>query len=430
MKGSQTRGARLLALGALLCAAQGGTAQEVRGRFASSSGLEARVWLDRGADPTLRRGENARLYYSASQDAYISIFQIDTDGGVRLLFPRSPDEPHLARGGYDYRLLFTRSPFWRVDEDPGLGYFFLVASPRPFDFSAFGYSHFDRGWNLSRVGRQVYRDPHVAMDDFVAALIPDWQAVPYALDFVSYQVDARFEYPRFLCYDCHGFRPYSAWNPYLYACTNFRLVVYTDPYYYPATRYRGNRVVFVRPPSPFEPQFSFKERASNETSRPLVLSSERRLYEPPARVGAPATTRSQPYSPFRESERRPATSRGVVEPRPGSSIPNVERRPSSPPPAAGDGRPAVAVPGGTGRPTTGTAQDRSRPVLQPRPSSPARTAEPPPSTSRPSPERESSARGAQPGTTRARPGTQAPPRPATTSGTPPPVPAPRRPPPG
>lgn len=413
MTDRHTHAAALLVVGALLSAAPIRATQESRGPSPSGSDLEARVWLDRGVDPLLRRGETARLYYRASHDAFVSIFQIDTNGGVRLLFPRSPDEPHLVQGGFDYRLLFTRSPFWRVDDDPGLGYFFLVASPEPFDFSALGYSHFDRGWNLSRVGQQVYRDPHVAMDDFIAALIPDWQSVPYALDFVSYQVDARYDYPRFLCYDCHGFRPFTAWNPYLYACTSFRLVVYNDPYYYPATRYRANRVVFVRPPAPSQPRFAFKERASNETARPLMLDSGRRLYSAPARVDARLTPRPTTAAP----NGAPTRARGEAPP-------NVPPRPG-----------AVGVPGGGDRPSSGAVQDRSRPVLQPRPSSPPPAASPPsrPSSEAGSPRTQPSTEQRQPSTPRGQPPVQNPPSTSgSTSGgtTPPPVPTPRRPPPG
>jgi hypothetical protein len=462
MTAGQTRGAALLFLCALLSSQRPAAAQEPRGP-SDSSALEARVWLDRGAEPLLRRGETARLYYSASHDAFVSVFQIDTNGGVRLLFPRSPDEPHLVQGGFDYRLLFTRSPFWRVDDDPGVGYFFLVASPEPFDFSAFRYSHFDRGWNLSSVGRQVYRDPHVAMDDFVAALIPDWQSVPYALDFVSYQVDARFDYPRFLCYDCHGFRPYSAWNPYLYDCTSFRLVVYRDPYYYPATRYRGDRVVFVRPPSPSQPRFTFKERASNESARPLMLDSSRRLYPPPARVEAPLRPRSGTVLAPGGAER--PTVPGGVQSRPGARIPGgVERRPSSAASGGDPRRPAVAAPGGretrpavadprAGRPSSGAGQERSRPVLQPRPSSPPPASPPPtappprtrpqtggtsgqtrPGTPPPRPSRENPPATTRPAPARGTPPAASPPptsRPAPARTTPPPVPPPpRRPPAG
>ena len=107
---------------------------------------------------------------------------------MRLLYPRSPSENHYARAGRDYRLLFPRSPYWHVDDRPGEGYFFIVTSPRRFDFSDFRYSYYQGGWDLSLVGNRVYRDPFVAIDDYVARLVSDWEYAAYGLDFVSYSV--------------------------------------------------------------------------------------------------------------------------------------------------------------------------------------------------------------------------------------------------
>ncbi|MBT8396606.1 MAG: DUF4384 domain-containing protein [Gemmatimonadetes bacterium] len=232
--------------------------------------LEARVWLDRGAEPVLQRGERARIYYRVSESAFVSIFHIDTNGTARMIFPSSPQENHHARGGRDYRVLFPGSTYWYVNDDPGVGYFFIVASPEPFDFRDLGYSHYAGGWDLSRVGRQVYGDPYLAMDDYVASLVPDWEYVAYGLDFTSYHVERHHEYPRFLCYDCHGFQPYYSWNPYAYSCSSFRVVIYSDPYYYPSTRYRGTRVVYVQPRRGV-PRFGFKERAIGDPGTPNVI---------------------------------------------------------------------------------------------------------------------------------------------------------------
>ena len=37
-------------------------------------------------------------------------------------------------GGRDYRLLFPDSDYWSVDESPGVGYYFVLASEKPFAF--------------------------------------------------------------------------------------------------------------------------------------------------------------------------------------------------------------------------------------------------------------------------------------------------------
>ena len=274
-------------LALLLASAGSVSAQD----YADADTLEARIWLDRGETPLLQRGDRVRIYYRTSAAAYTAIFHIDTDGSVQLLHPRAPDDEYYAQGGRDYRLLFPQSPYWFVDEYPGKGYFFLLASAEPFDFSDFDYARYDRGWDLTKVGRAVYQDPYTAIDEYVARLLPDWETAPYALDFISYDVGEPHEYPRFLCYDCHGYQSYASWNPYTYACSSFRVVIWDDPYFYPAYRYRGTRVVFAQPPRGLV-RFEFKERTAGEAWSPVVRTRQPPLgssvgYREPG-VAAPA----------------------------------------------------------------------------------------------------------------------------------------------
>ena len=248
---------------------------------------EARIWLDRGVDPVLQPGDRVRIFYRTDTDAYVAILQIDTDGTTRMLYPRSPSENNYARADRDYRLLFPRSAYWNVDDQPGVGYFFVVTSPVPFDLTDFRYSYYDGGWDLSAVGSTVYSDPYVAMDDYVARLVPDWEYVDYGLDYVSYSVGSAHEYPRFLCYQCHGFRPYSTWDPYRYSCLEFRVIVYDDPYYYPSRRYRADRVVMAGPRNPTLPRFGFKERAAGEPGTPITVARQGVGEGPPPVVSRP-----------------------------------------------------------------------------------------------------------------------------------------------
>jgi len=259
----------------------------------------ARIWFDRGHEPVVERGDRVRVYYRTDRDAYVAIFRIDTNGTTSLVYPAAPSDPHYVRGGRDYRLFLRGSSYWHVRDAPGLGYYFIVASPVAFDFSRFDYAHYGRSWDLTRVGRTVYSDPYVAIDDYVAALLPRWSEIPYGLDHTTYHVGRqRYDYPRFVCYDCHGFRSYASWNPYHHACTSFRIVIYDDPYYYPAHRYRGRKVVFARPPVFRSPRFAFKERVRGETARPLIAT---RATSPPvidrrAIPRSPVTRRSQSTS--------------------------------------------------------------------------------------------------------------------------------------
>lgn len=266
-------------------------AQESQGAVQDTT-MEARIWLDRGDDPVLHRGDGVRIYYRVNADAYVAIFHIDTDGSLTLLYPRSPGEDDFTRADRDYRLLFPSSSFWYVDEYPGKGYFFLVASSQPLDFDDYGYSSYDHAWNLSEVGQSVYTDPYVAMDDHVTHLIPDWQSIPYALDFTSYDVGSAYAYPRFMCYQCHGYRSFTSWDPYAYGCSAVRVVIWNDPYYSHGYGYRGTRVVLARSHYGI-PRYRFKKRMPGDSWLPIVRTpqpySRKAHYVGPGSAGSSRT---------------------------------------------------------------------------------------------------------------------------------------------
>ena len=364
--------------------------------------LEARVWLEGGGDePVVQRGDRVEARFRTTEDAFTAIFRIDTDGRIVLLFPREPADDGYVRGGRDHRLTFERSPFWRVTDDPGLGYLFMVSSPEPLDFSAFDFDPL-RGWDLSPVSAVVYEDPYVAIDEYVAALIPDWEVVPYALDFVTYHVGETRSYPRFLCYDCHGFRSYPSWNPYASTCSTYQVVVYDDPYFYPTYRYSGTRVVYPRPIHD-RPRYALAVRGGSDTWAPIVRV--RAAPPRPTEFKEPAAARRTPASlPVRrdaspasgDAERPPSarispmprsvaprsdrTTPAAVAPRgaPSDRVqerPVLRRRPSS---GTGGVAPAPgarpAVPRGGSRPDSGTARPTApatRPSGPDRPMSPA-----------------------------------------------------------
>jgi hypothetical protein len=218
------------------------------------------LWTNHG-DAVYSRGQNVRVYFRIDRDAFITILRVDTDGRVRVLFPRDPWEDNYARGGRDYEIegRAGRDAF-HIDDYPGVGYIFGVAAADPFTYGQFvSGDHWD--YRLIAEGR-VRGDPYVALTDLAARIVPpdyaDWD-----YDLLPYHVERRHDYPRFLCYDCHSYASYVYWNPYRYSCATFRIVIYDDPWYYPYRYYRGTRVVFVRPYRP-EPRFIFKNRSTTD----------------------------------------------------------------------------------------------------------------------------------------------------------------------
>ncbi|HKE91859.1 MAG TPA: DUF4384 domain-containing protein [Gemmatimonadales bacterium] len=229
------------------------------------------VWTDRGDDP-YQTGRSARVFVRADRDAYVTIFRVDTDGQIRVLFPHDPWEDNFVRGGREFEVQDTRDDdAFYIDDYPGVGYIFAVASPDPFEYDAI--SSGDR-WDYRAVSDgRVRGDPYVALTDLAQRIVPennsDWD-----YDLVPYYVERHYDYPRFLCYDCHSYASYSAWDPYAYSCVRFRIVVFDDPYYYPYRYYGGSRVVFTRPLRP-EPRFIFKDRDGVGDDRFVTHARER-----------------------------------------------------------------------------------------------------------------------------------------------------------
>lgn len=214
------------------------------------------VWTNRGDNP-YRTGEDARVFLRADRDAFVALFRVDTDGRVRVLFPRDPWDDGFVRAGREFEVEGGHGyDAFEIDDYPGVGYVFAVASADPFDFDAITRGdHWD--YRVIADGR-VRGDPYVALTDLAERIVPpgydDWD-----YDITPYYVERHYDYPRFLCYDCHSYATFSYWNPYAYSCVRFRIVVFDDPYYYPYRYYGGRRVVFTRPFRP-QPRFIFKDR--------------------------------------------------------------------------------------------------------------------------------------------------------------------------
>jgi len=242
-----------------------------------------RLWTSHGE--VYRRGERVRIFFRTEQDAYVTVFRVDTDGRVRVLFPREPWDQNYVRGGYTYDVPnYGEHDAFVVDDDPGVGYVYGVASADAFQYGAFeNADHWDLAMAMD-YGR-IHGDPYQSLEDLTQRMIPPGYA-DYDTHLLPYYVDRHYDYPRFVCYDCHSYVSYAYWDPYDYWCPRYTLFVYRDPFYfypsywYPTRYYGGTRVVYVRPA---ERGGMYVFKARGDQSAPAIAYRDRRADDVGAR---------------------------------------------------------------------------------------------------------------------------------------------------
>jgi hypothetical protein len=296
------------------------------------------VWPDR--QEPYRRGQGARVYLSAQQPAHVAVFRVDTDGRIRVLFPREPWGETYVNQARQFEVTADRAGrSFVVDDYPGVGYLFAIASARPFDFKDIARGdHWD--YRLIEGGR-IQGDPYVALADLAARVAPGGD---YDYDISPYYVEKHYDYPRFVCYDCHAYAKFDEWDPYRQACARFRVVIYDDPRFYPYRSGRGRNIVVTRPVRP-GPRFVFRD-ADPETEYVTrargTAPTDRREGQPAARTSQDVGGRGAVAAPSRSALRAPprmaptlraVPSRPLDENEPEARQPEPRRRtnPASPP---------------------------------------------------------------------------------------------------
>jgi hypothetical protein len=205
------------------------------------------IWTDRGTGSVYVPGERVDVYMQPAYDCFVIVYDIDTDGNLRLLFPYDSRDDGFVRGGEIYRLGMSRYGGYRVTGPSGVEYVHVLASFQPFrplywhgqaGYATYAHDVTWRGfsdyWGAALPPR-VYGDPYVAMQSINEFICYDALEAGIAFaDFTYFYVEHRVSYPRYLCYDCHGYQP--AFHPYVDVCGGFHIsFVACDPCYKPCS---------------------------------------------------------------------------------------------------------------------------------------------------------------------------------------------------
>jgi hypothetical protein len=308
---------------------------------AQSGGV--RVWVDNHRD-YFRYSDRLRVRVRSEHDGYLAVFHIDTNGDVDILYPRSEHDDGWVERGRTLTLGSRgRNDYLNVRGGNGVGYVMAVALDEPLELWRVRDLYRPRfaGWDADR---SIYGDPFYAMDEIVRAVVPESSYGYESVDYYTYHMGGRYDYPRYACYDGYGdWYNDSRYSYYGHSrCDRVRVILINRPWYYDTYRWRGSRRVYYD-------RYYYR----TARSRPLHGYKERtQSYAPPARS---STAQRRPGSSG--DGNTPAARGGVSSARPESTRPAREGTVSARRPERDSGTPAAVR-----RPeTTERAAPASRP---------------------------------------------------------------------
>lgn len=279
------------------------------------------IRLDPPGERTLSRHTRAKVSIRTDREAYVTVFRVDTEGRLTILYPEHPWEDNRVRPGRTYQIRAAGAEHsFMVESEPGVGYLFAVASAEAFD-----YRKAVRGgrWDYASLlpdGR-LSGDPYASFMR-VAEQISQGKRKVSGSTLLAYRVEGQYEYPRFVCYDCHAPATQPAWDPYERTCPRFALVRYSDP----KAGYRyGFRDLWLN--SEGSPRDSMSGVLNLRRSIPWISRPGPTPRQPEF------TTESEPWPSLRLRDLIPRLERrsAPVSPEPPNSSPPRDRRRQSPP---------------------------------------------------------------------------------------------------
>ncbi|MGH7681881.1 MAG: DUF4384 domain-containing protein [Candidatus Eiseniibacteriota bacterium] len=182
------------------------------------------VWINKEEGGVYQPGENMRVFFRTNADAFVIVYNIDTDGYIHLVYPYGPSDQMRVEGGRTYVIPARHDPYELVADGPtGMEFVVAVASRAPFrDLPWYLTSGAPEG-DAEHAGTDnptdsgvIAGDPYVGMEQLNQRIVPPGSDADADVGDIYFYIEKRVEYPRYVCADCH----YSsfAFDPYLSVC--------------------------------------------------------------------------------------------------------------------------------------------------------------------------------------------------------------------
>ena len=195
--------------------------------------LDVSVRLVGGKGAVLRPGRDIRLTFQTNKDAYVVIYNIDSEGYINLLFPNNGNIKKVRGRTVHYLPDENSGEYWEVGGKTGIEYIHAVA------VSDLDRLKEDEIYFLAQNRRQgeekrfrIDMDPFLAFNMIDEELLVD-SGRELATDYTYFYVNRKVDYPRYLCAKCHGQDEFG--DPYAEDCPEIVIekLAYEEDLQYP-----------------------------------------------------------------------------------------------------------------------------------------------------------------------------------------------------
>jgi hypothetical protein len=183
----------------------------------SSGGVE--LDLSEPAGSIYRPGESVSFTFQTKEDAYVILFDIDTDGFVHLIYPDNGRLDKPAAAGRKYTVPENRGNSLFVDGETGMEFVFALAvdDRNYIDETELEFMAENESLPLDRRFR-IDGDPFLAANMIAGELVRGISHRPgVSLAYTYFHINERVPYPRYLCAECHD----KSNQPYTEACPEY-----------------------------------------------------------------------------------------------------------------------------------------------------------------------------------------------------------------
>ena len=184
---------------------------------AVASDIDVSLRLIGGRGAVLMPGRDINLTFQTSSDAYVIIYNIDSEGYVHLLYP-ADGRPEMIRGRKVHFLPEQGKDItWEVSGDTGIEYIHAIAVDDPSRIDRDELYYLAQNSTMPEERRlRIDMDPFLAFNMIDEELISDAEQMTPATDYTYFYVNREVEYPGYLCYKCHS--PSKIPDPYMMEC--------------------------------------------------------------------------------------------------------------------------------------------------------------------------------------------------------------------